>query len=90
MRGESGIEITKDQIKKLPFVNSFTYKEGFLKGVKSTQDVYLVKVDENTEIKPQAHDILKARWMTRDEVRKTLSFDHLVDIFEKSLKFVEL
>lgn len=87
---ESGIEIQRDQIKKLPFVNKFTYNKGFLKGVISEQNVYLVKVDEDARIKPENIDVLEAKWMTKDEVRKNLPFDHIKNIFEKSLKYIEV
>jgi len=89
VREESGIEIERNQIKKLPLVNKFTYSKGFLKGVKGSQNVYLAKVDEHVKVKFDGKEIVDAKWMTKDEVRKNLTFEHIKKIFEKSLEYIK-
>jgi mutator protein MutT len=88
VKEESGIEITKNQIKELPLVNEFTYKKGYYEGVESRQKVYLVKVPEDTTIDYDVEEITFAKWMSKDEVREKLTFARVKDIFEKSLEYI--
>jgi len=90
IKEESGIEVERHQVKELPFVNKFIYNKGFLKGVDGEQQVYLVKVDDKVEIKPEDIDVPWAKWMTKDEVKENLTFDHVKKIFEKSLEYLEV
>ena len=85
---ESGIDVGKNRVKKLPMVNKFTYSKGFFEGINSTQSVFLVRVDEDVEIKFDGKEITEAKWMTKDEVRENLTFDHIKEIFEKSLEYL--
>ncbi len=86
---ESGIDIQREQIKKLPFTNKFTYKQGFLKGISSKQNVYLIKVNEDVKVCSKTSDVVWVKWMTKDEVKKSLTFDHIKKIFEKSLEYIK-
>ncbi len=88
VREETGIDIKKSQIKKLPFNYKATYKKGFFEGIITEQGIFLVKVDEDSEVEPNASDVVWAKWMTRDEVRKNLTFEEMNDIFEKSLEYL--
>jgi len=90
VKEESGIDVDMKGIKKLPFVNKFTYDKGFLEGVKGRQNVYLAKVYDEKELKWDDKEIFDAKWMSKEEVRKNLTFDHVKDIFEKSLKYLEV
>ncbi|MBD3155521.1 MAG: NUDIX domain-containing protein [Candidatus Aenigmarchaeota archaeon] len=85
---ESGIKVERNQIKELPLVNEFTYPKGFYKGVNSRQKVFLIKVPEDSSIEHGGEEIIRAEWMTKNEVRRNLSFNHVKDIFEKSLEYI--
>ena len=88
IKEESGIEAEEHQIKKLPFINKFTYDKGYLKGINGEQQVYLVKVDEDAEIKPENIDVPWAKWMNKNEVVKNLTFENIKEIFENSLRYI--
>ncbi len=89
VKEETNVDIKMEKIRKLPFINRFNYGKGRLKGIKGIQNVYLIEVDENSEIKMNQEELLEAKWMTKDEVKDNLTFDHVKEIFEKSLEYIE-
>jgi 8-oxo-dGTP pyrophosphatase MutT (NUDIX family) len=86
---ETGIKVKEKNVQKLPFVNKFTYHKGFMKGVDSEQCVFLVQVKDDVDIHPNSEELIWAKWMNKDEIKKNLTFDQMKEIFKRSLEYLD-